>query len=51
MKACPYRKEFYKKIGGDDYNVVKDKMNTWLSGLEKNVKILQEFYTKGKHEF
>lgn len=51
MKAVPYRNDFYKKIGGGDEADAIEKMKPWLSGLEKCVKILVDFYTTGKHEF
>jgi hypothetical protein len=50
MKAVPYRKDFYKKIGGDDVDATMAKMGPWLDGLEKCVKILVDFYINGKYE-
>ncbi|KAF3082135.1 hypothetical protein TWF225_007631 [Orbilia oligospora] len=38
MKATPYRKDFYPKVG--DEASIKE----WLEALEKNVSILQNFY-------
>ncbi|RVD89892.1 uncharacterized protein DFL_000880 [Arthrobotrys flagrans] len=38
LKATPYRKDFYPKVGEES------KIKGWLEALEKNVKILQEFY-------
>ncbi|KXS14061.1 glycolipid transfer protein [Gonapodya prolifera JEL478] len=34
MKACPYRKDFFLKLG-PDVSVVEHKMEIWLQGLEK----------------
>ncbi|KAF4548195.1 Hypothetical protein D9617_30g010990 [Elsinoe fawcettii] len=42
MSATPYRKDFYKKLGDDESRVNKE-LGEWLEGLEKNVKILNEF--------
>lgn len=42
MSATPYRKDFYVKLGGDQERVQKE-LNEWLQGLEKDVKILNEF--------
>ncbi|KAI3654304.1 hypothetical protein MP228_001023 [Amoeboaphelidium protococcarum] len=39
MKACPYRTEFYKKLGGDDEAATMAKLKPWLEALEKIVKI------------
>ncbi|KAJ3225058.1 hypothetical protein HK099_007433 [Clydaea vesicula] len=49
MKACPYRKDFYAKLG-DNQDKVKQDLNTWLTAFEKIVKILSDFYTAGKHD-
>jgi len=46
MKVCPYRADFYAKIGaGKD-----EELNKWLGALEKQVAILKDFYITGKHE-
>ncbi|PNS21027.1 hypothetical protein CAC42_3364 [Sphaceloma murrayae] len=42
MSATPYRKDFYAKLGDDQERVSKE-LNEWLQGLEKNVKILNDF--------
>lgn len=42
MSATPYRKDFYVKLGDDQERVQKE-LNEWLQGLEKDVKILNEF--------
>jgi hypothetical protein len=33
MKACPYRKDFLEKLGGDN-ETTKVQMEKWLSSLE-----------------
>ncbi|KAK9495874.1 glycolipid transfer protein domain-containing protein [Lipomyces doorenjongii] len=48
MKACPYRKDFYAKLG-NDYDAVKEQLLTWLAALERIVKIIQDFYDSGKY--
>jgi len=42
MSACPYRKDFYAKLG-DDPSKVGQLMSKWLEALEERVKILKEF--------
>lgn len=42
MSATPYRKDFYAKLGDDQARVQKE-LGEWLAGLEKNVKILNDF--------
>jgi hypothetical protein len=51
MKAVPNRVDFYKKLGGDDLEKTMALLVTWLSGLEKCVKILVDFFLEGKHEY
>lgn len=43
MKACPYRKDFYAKLGSPA-DRVHVQLNEWLSGLERIVRELQQFY-------
>lgn len=38
LKATPYRKDFYPQVGEEA------KIKTWLTALENNVSILQNFY-------
>ena len=45
MSATPYRKDFYKKLGDDDTKV-QTELEAWLSSLEKDVKILNEFLAR-----
>ncbi|KAF2261315.1 glycolipid transfer protein-like protein HET-C2 [Lojkania enalia] len=42
MSATPYRKDFYKKLGGDA-KVVEERLGEWLKALEERVEILKEF--------
>ncbi|KAL6860501.1 hypothetical protein ACO1O0_004529 [Amphichorda felina] len=44
MSACPYRKDFYSKLG-DDPAKVNAEMRVYLAGLEKVVAILKGFVT------
>jgi hypothetical protein len=36
MKACPYRKDFLEKLGGDN-DKTKQQMDSWLNALEQIV--------------
>lgn len=42
MSACPYRKDFYTKLG-DDVDKVHSELRVYLQGLEKVVGILKGF--------
>jgi hypothetical protein len=42
MSACPYRKDFYARLGGDQEQVAKE-MKVWLASLESQVVILKAF--------
>lgn len=44
MKACPYRKDFYDKLGSPPEKV-QSELHRWLDALEKIVRQLQDFYT------
>ncbi|UZJ51357.1 hypothetical protein CBS101457_000677 [Exobasidium rhododendri] len=48
MKACPYRKDFYEKLGSPPEKV-QTELHKWLDALEKIVKTMQEFYTQGNY--
>ncbi|KAK9240569.1 glycolipid transfer protein domain-containing protein [Lipomyces kononenkoae] len=48
MRACPYRKDFYAKLG-DNYEAVKEQLLVWLAGLEKIVKIIMDFFESGNY--
>mgnify|MGYP003716839557 CR=1 FL=1 len=43
MKACPYRKDFFPKLGGPP-DRIEVELEKWLGGLEKIVKQMQDFY-------
>jgi hypothetical protein len=44
MSACPYRKDFYAKLGGaGDEEKVQSEMKTWLAALERIIAILKAF--------
>lgn len=42
MSACPYRVDFYKKLGVDE-NMVKEQLKVWLAALERLIVILKAF--------
>ena len=47
MKACPYRADFYKKLG-DDKAKMDTQMTAWLDSLENIVNEMKTVYvTKG----
>lgn len=48
MKATPYRKDFYAKLGSD-LAQVKEQLLAWLAALENIVKIIQDFYASGNY--
>ena len=48
MKACPYRADFYKKLGTDQAQVDVE-LKKWLDALDVIVKRMQGFYEAGKH--
>ncbi|BFZ59422.1 hypothetical protein YB2330_000431 [Saitoella coloradoensis] len=48
MKACPYRKDFYEKLGSDQAKV-QQQLQQWLSALEKIVASLNVFYEKTQY--
>lgn len=48
MKACPYRKDFFEKLGSDQARVL-EKLKEWLSALENIVKIIVEFFKSGNY--
>ncbi len=45
MSACPYRKDFYPKLGADQ-DAVSVELRTYLEALEKIVTILKEFQSR-----
>jgi len=42
MKACPYRADFYKKMG-EDQDRVQTELHAWLTSLEKIIATLKQF--------
>ncbi|KAF3122259.1 hypothetical protein TWF569_002216 [Orbilia oligospora] len=49
LKATPYRKDFYEKIGAENATGNDKKLVDWLENLEAVVNILQDFYTQNKN--
>ncbi|KNE60604.1 hypothetical protein AMAG_05984 [Allomyces macrogynus ATCC 38327] len=49
MKACPYRKDFYSKLGSDEARV-QAQLDAWLVALEERLAILVRFYKDGQFE-
>ncbi|KAG8842931.1 hypothetical protein FRB96_004609 [Tulasnella sp. 330] len=48
MKACPYRKDFYPKLGSPPDKVDQD-LGVWLAALDVIIKRMQDFYEAGGH--
>ncbi|AXA48244.1 glycolipid transfer protein HET-C2 [Malassezia restricta] len=48
MKACPYRKDFYAKLGPSEDDV-RPQLSTWLNALEKIVQDMQQFFEQGQY--
>jgi hypothetical protein len=48
MKACPYRADFYKKLG-DDKSKVDTQMTAWLDALEHIVDEMKNEYSTKKY--
>ncbi|PQE28743.1 glycolipid transfer het-c2 protein [Rutstroemia sp. NJR-2017a WRK4] len=42
MSACPYRKDFYEKLGSDQAQV-ETALREWLTALESDIAILKTF--------
>lgn len=42
MSACPYRKDFYSKLGSDEVKV-QEELKEYLASLESIVGILKDF--------
>ncbi|PWN99503.1 glycolipid transfer protein [Tilletiopsis washingtonensis] len=49
MKACPWRKDFYEKLGSPPERV-ESELEAWLNALEKIVSQLQGFYAQGNYD-
>lgn len=47
MKACPYRADFYTKLGSDQ-GLVKEDLSAYLKGLNKIVADIQAYYVANK---
>lgn len=48
MKACPYRKDFFEKLGSDQAKV-DEELAKWLKALEDIVAIIVAFFTLGNY--
>ena len=48
MLACPYRKDFFEKLGADQ-TVVMEKLTAWLAALERIVSIIFTFFENGNY--
>lgn len=48
MKACPYRKDFFAKLGEDQAKVA-EQLATWLAALEAIVAIITDFFALGDY--
>lgn len=48
MKACPYRKDFFEKLGSDQEKV-NAQLKEWLEALENIVKIIIAFFASGNY--
>lgn len=46
MKACPYRKDFYLKLGDDQAKVLAQQKE-WVAGFENVVSNISVFYETG----
>lgn len=43
MKVCPYRKDFYAKLGPSEESV-RAPLQEWLTALENIVATMQQFF-------
>jgi len=48
MKACPYRRDFFAKLGNDQAKVLQQ-MKEWVNSLASIVKIIVDFYASGNY--
>lgn len=48
MKACPYRKDFFEKLGADQEKV-NQQLEEWLKALENIVQIIMDFFASGNY--
>jgi hypothetical protein len=49
MKACPYRADFYTKLGSPP-EAVNEALAKWLTALDAIVSRMQGFYKAGGHD-
>lgn len=49
MKACPYREDFFKKLGSDQEKV-NEQLKNWVDALATIVKIIMDFFASGKYD-
>lgn len=49
MKACPYRKDFYEKLGGSNEKVLKE-LREWADALQNQLNLLNQFYARGQYD-
>lgn len=48
MKACPYRKDFFEKLGADQAKV-NEQLAVWLKALEEIVNTIIAFFASGNY--
>lgn len=48
MNACPYRKDFYAKLGSP-LEKVMEQIKAWLAALNKIVEIIEQFLASGNY--
>lgn len=48
MKACPYRKDFFAKLGADQTRVA-EQLAVWLAALENIVLVIMAFFALGNY--
>lgn len=48
MKACPYRHDFYVKLGADQVKV-KEQLEKNTTALERIVKKMEDYYVAGNY--
>lgn len=48
MKACPYRKDFYAKLGNPPEKV-EEELKKWLDALDSIITRMNRFYEAGGH--
>lgn len=49
MVACPYRKDFFEKLG-EDQAKVNEELSKWLKALEEIVAIVMDFFALGSYD-